>query len=1078
MNENERKVKSFEITLNEKGKPLFQVNKIRTNKYHLLTFVPVNLFHQFSRLANFYFLIVISLLQFDWAPISASAALVPLIIVILISMIREGIEDILRWRSDQKINALPAKRLENGNWADCRWDEIRVSDVIHVEKNEQIPADIVLISTSDKEGNAYIDTCNLDGETNLKARQALKQTRDIIETADLQRDIIDVSCDLPNNKLYQFNGNLTVHGEQCSLDNNAVLLRGTKLKNTSWVNGLVIYTGHDTKIMMNQCDSRTKRSLLERGLNMKLISVFILIFALAIIASSIGFVYEKTQINTSKVWYFYRNKDNRRNPVGSFFILFVSHLIVINAMIPISLYVTLEVVRVFQAMFILWDQDMYDEETQTGCVPRTTNISDDLGQISYIFSDKTGTLTRNVMDFMKCSVGGKVYGSGTTEVAYAAAKRRGENIPPPSENQGFEDEEFRRLTESEQCPEIIKHFVWLLATCHNVLPEPDPSQKYGISFQAPSPDEGALVEAAADMGYVFCGKGTNTLTVKVNGKETTVDVVANLEFTSERKRSTVVIKYPETNQYVLYMKGADDTILSRLKEKNTQLEITTRQHLQEFSDGGLRTLCLGYKILDPEWTESWARKLNEANCLVNGRDEAVAKVAEEIENDINLIGATAIEDKLQMGVPDTIESLLRAKIHVWIITGDKRETAINIGYACSLLSPEMSIKTFDEETLARDIESAESENGELALVITGSAIPSLLSDTFVDRFIQLSKRCKSVICCRVSPLQKALIVKTMRDKTAAMAVAIGDGANDVGMILEADIGIGVSGKEGRQAVLASDYSIAQFRYLKRLLLVHGRLDFYRNVECIFYSFYKNMCYTFNQMIYAAFSHFSGTTMYDSVLYTIFNVFFTSVPIVVYSGYDRDVSLEAMMEKPELYDMDGKRAWFQSYPRFILNLFRGLVHAFIAFFISYGFCYPFESPDGMGVTQQEFAATVYFCVVAIVNVHMASLCSYWTWMHWFFVIGSVMIFPLIFLIIDGMGMSMTIKRVSVRWLKMPQLWFAVIASTIVAGIFVLIKTVIERSQNTLKNRVLLHEKIARKNRRKVSTIPHESAKQLI
>ena len=1069
MSEDERHVISLEEALNDKGKPLFPSNKIRTNKYHLLTFIPVNLFNQFCRLANFYFLIVILLLQFPWAPISAAAAIVPLVIVIGISMIREAIEDYLRWRSDQKINATPAKRLADGQWADCRWDEIKVGDILYCVKNEQIPADLVLLSSNDNEGTSYIDTCNLDGETNLKQRQALKQTRGFTEPSVLQNTRIDVSCDLPNNKLYVFNGNLTVNNEQVPLDNNAVLLRGTKLKNTHFITGLVIYTGHDTKIMKNQSDARTKRSLLERGLNMKLISVFILIFLLAFICTICGYVYERHTINNNEIWYYYRNQNNKRNLVGSFFILLVSHLVIINAMIPISLYVTLEIVRVFQALFIMWDKEMFDMETKQGCNVRTTNIHDDLGQINYVFSDKTGTLTRNVMDFMKCSVGGKVYGKGTTEVAYAAAKRRGENIPKPEANQGFVDDEFKKLVEmGDQCPPLIKHFMWLLSTCHNVLPEPDPNEKYGIAFQAPSPDEGALVIAAASMGYIFNGKGTGDLTVNILGKNHEVDVIANLEFTSERKRSSIVIRHPETDEYILYMKGADDTILSRLKEKNTQLEVVTREHLHQFSDGGLRTLCLGYKVLDKEWTLEWAKRLNEANCLVNGRNEAVAKVAEEIENDLELIGATAIEDKLQEGVPDTIESLLRAKISVWVITGDKRETAINIGYACSLLSPEMTIKTIDEPTLESDLVSAENETKEIALVITGNAVHLLLEEKYVDRFVTLSLKSKSVICCRVSPLQKAQIVSTMRKKTKKMALAIGDGANDVGMILEADVGIGVSGKEGRQAVLASDYAIAQFRYLKRLLLVHGRLDFYRNVECIFYSFYKNMAFTLNQIIYSFHSRNSGTTMYDSTLYTIFNVFFTSVPIVVYAAYDRDVSPKSMMETPELYDFDGKKAWLQSYPRFILNIFMGVIHAFCAFYITYGCLSPFAAPDGFGITQAEFGATVYNCVLTIANVTMAGLCDYWTWLHFFFIIASVLIFPLIFMIIDAMNLSETIMNVSLRWMRTPQYWFAQISCIIIVGLMVVTRIAITRSRDTLTNRVIYNEHLG-KYQEKVSPI---------
>lgn len=1066
MSDEKRTVIALKEQLNAKGKPLFKGNSIRTHKYTVLTFLPLNLYHQFSRLANFYFLIIVLLLQFDWAPISASAALFPLTIVIGISAIREAIEDFLRWRSDQKVNATPAMKLKDGAFTNCRWDEIIVGDFIMVKKNEQVPADIVLISSSIPTGNTYIDTCNLDGETNLKIKQAIKQTMEITEPQQLINANMQVECDLPNNNLYTFNGNITVNGSQYPLDDSALLLRGCVLRNTDHIIGLVVYTGHDTKIMMNSCDARTKRSKLERGLNWKLVSIFVTILSLSLAASIAGIIFETKTINKNKIWYFYRNMENRRNPAYAFFILLVSHIIVINAMIPISLYVTLEVVRVFQAMFVTMDSEMYDVDIGVGCSSRTTNISDDLGQIEYIFSDKTGTLTRNVMDFMKCSINGVIYGSGVTEVGYAAAKRQGLNVQPPKANQKFEDEKFFKLLK-EGPPDEIKHFLLLLSTCHAVIPEPDSNAKHGVAFNAPSPDEGALTAAVADMGYVFKARSADSITVEINGEETKIELLANLEFTSARKRSSVVIRHPDTNKYILYMKGADDTILERCKEK-TDVEIQTRAHLTEFSNSGLRTLCLAYKELDEEWVMGWSQRLKEANCLVNGREEAVETVCEEIERDVVLIGATAIEDKLQEGVPDAIDSMLRAGIHVWMITGDKRETAINIGFACSLLSSDMAIVTIDEHSIATDIERAEGAPGaELALVITGSAIPKLLEE-YVDRFIELTKRCHSVICCRVSPIQKAHIVKVMRDKTKAMALAIGDGANDVGMILEADVGIGISGKEGRQAVLASDYAFGRFRFLKRLLLVHGRMNLYRNIECIFYSFYKNMTFTFNQMIFACYSHFSGQTMYDSMLYTVFNVFFTSIPIVAFSAYDRDIPLEDMMEYPELYKLDGKKKWLQSYPRFLLNLLYGVAHAFVAFYLTYLMCGSFVSPDGFQVTLAEFAATVYQCVVAIVNVKIACLFKYWNWMPWLFVWGSILIFPLILLLIDVMKISKNVRGLSIRWLRMPQMWFAMVASMILVSIPLVIEIVIKSGMNTLKNRILLARKLQRKKSQRVGT----------
>ena len=1049
----QKRIVTLHQTVDHKNKPLFIKNVVHTTKYNPLTFLPKNLFFQFSRIANFYFLIVVCLLQFPWAPISAAAAVVPLVIVIGITMIREAIEDLLRYKCDQRINSSDATILIDGTFQTGRWDSILVGDIIKVKNNEQIPADIVIISSSENDNIAYIDTCNLDGETNLKVRQGIVQTSNINNEKEANDFQAVLECDKPNKSLYSFNGNIKFNENTYPLENKQLLLRGCSLRNTQWVIGAVVYTGHESKIMMNSNQARTKRSKIERGLNTKLLSVFCFIIFCTFLGASLGFVFEKNNINSGKHWYFARNIDNRRKPVNGFFILLVSSFVIINATIPISLYVTLEIVRIFQALFVAWDKEMYDEETGIGASSRTTNISDDLGQVEYIFSDKTGTLTRNVMEFMKCSIGGVSYGTGTTEVAYAAAKRKGIQIDKPRKNaKAFQDDKFMNLLKGNT-PMIIKHFLWLLSTCHAVIPEKSDEKPYGIAFQASSPDEGALVEAAADLGYLFKERHPEDISVEVNGIQYKVPILANLEFTSERKRSSVIIRHPETNEIVLYCKGSDDLILKRLSP-DSQYVNETIQHLKEFSDNGLRTLCCAYKIIDESFFQTWLKDYVDANCAITGRDEAVNNVCNEIECDLQLIGATAIEDKLQEGVPDTIESLLKAHINVWIITGDKRETAINIGYACSLLSGDMKLVVLDdndENKLIEIIESSLNNNeSNLALIASGAALEILLNEKNQELFYQLSLKCQSVICCRVSPSQKASIVEIMMNKTGKLSLSIGDGANDVAMILQANIGVGISGKEGRQAVLASDYSIGQFRFLKRLLLVHGRLNFYRNIDLINYSFYKNMAFSLNNVIFGFFSSWSGNTVFDSMLYTVYNVIYTSVPPVVYAALERDVSLKSMMKIPQLYYFDGKRKYLQSYLRFWLNLLLGAFHAFLSFFIPYFSMKPFIGKDGKQIGMKEFGITIYGCVVTLVNLRIALMCSYWTWLHHLFIWLSIAIYPISAIVIDYMKLSNDMIGVTVPLLGNGIFWTVIIATVIIGMVPVLLSHIINASRKTMSN----------------------------
>ena len=1045
------------MTHNKKGKSIFKNNAITTTKYNVFTFLPKNLFEQFSRIANFYFLITACLMFFPWSPLESATALLPLGIVVLISMVREGIEDFMRYLSDKKVNAMKVDHLDGNTFREIEWKDVHVGDVLLIKKNEQIPADIVLLNTSEPQGISYIDTCNLDGETNLKVRQAIHQTQSVLDAVTAAQFQSTIVCDSPNNLLYTFNGYMTINEKNCSLTNDQVILRGCILRNTNWAIGAVVYTGLETKLMMNSSAARSKRSSLERGLNLKLLSVFGFMLFLGLVAASVGVAKEKELINSGKQWYLFQGKT--RSPVSAFFILFFSYILLMNAMIPISLYVTLEIVRVFQALFVNWDAGLYHKETKTPALARTSNLSEDLGQIEYVFSDKTGTLTRNVMEFMKCSIGGQKYGSGVTEVAYAAAKRRGIRCDPPDPNgKAFKDKRFYEILNGDP-PPLISHFMWMLSVCHSVIPEDDPSKPYGVAFQASSPDEGALVNAAADFGYIFKARGPGYAIVNHKGKDIKVEILNIIEFTSERKRSSVIIRHPETEEIIMYTKGADDCIIERLSP-DAEFRAVTTQHMRDFAADGLRTLCCAYKVIDESYYTTWAQRYEEATCLIEGREQAVYEVADEIERDFHLLGATAIEDKLQIGVPDAIEALLTAGINVWIITGDKRETAINIGFACSLLSPDMTLiilDTNDPVEVQNIINQGLGKPGKLALVASGASLYYAMESDNEDNFFALAAKCQSVICCRVSPLQKAKIVELVSKKTGKLTLALGDGANDVGMILKADIGVGISGQEGRQAVLASDYAFGQFRFLKRLLLYHGRLNLMRNVELINYSFYKNMVYTLNQFIFGFFCNFTAKTLFDGYLYAIFNVIFTSCPPVVYAGMERDISERRLMAFPELYKWDGRRQWMVSYGNFWLSLGIGILHCLISFFVPYFGMMPYVDGNGKPIGSGGFGVTVYACVVAVVTTRIAAMTSYWSWMAHVFMWASFLIFPICVMILDYIDLGKEVKGISLPILGTINFWISIAASVLLAMLPVLTIKTIDNAQDRITNKVMLIER---------------------
>lgn len=500
----------------------------------------------------------------------------------------------------------------------------------------------------------------------------------------------------------------------------------------------------------------------------------------------------------------------------------------------------------------------------TPCVPKSWNVSDDLGQIEYVFSDKTGTLTQNIMEFKKCSIQGVSFGEGVTEAMMGAAKRDGVEGPADVDidaekakmvetmRMGIDNRYLRQDKLTLIAPDLatrmvnkddplrphIIDFFRALAVCHTVLA--DAEEEFVLEYKAESPDEAALVAAARDVGFPFVNRNTDRIEIEVLGQPETWRPLRVLEFNSSRKRMSVIARSP-SGQIVLFCKGADSVIYERLaKDHDAALKETTLKDLETFANGGLRTLCIASRELsESEFTE-WAQTYDAACAAVQDRETEIEKACEYIEHSLHIIGATALEDKLQEGVPDAIATLHQAGIKLWILTGDKLQTAIEIGYSCNLLTNDMEVMIIstDSEAGARaQIEAGLNKIVSMthnvatpptfAVVIDGESLRYALGDELKGLFLNLGTQCAAVICCRVSPSQKALVVRLVKEGCNAMTLAIGDGANDVSMIQEANIGIGLFGLEGSQAAMSADYAFGQFRFLTRLLLVHGRWSYVR-----------------------------------------------------------------------------------------------------------------------------------------------------------------------------------------------------------------------------------------------------------
>ncbi|NWX31760.1 AT8B1 ATPase, partial [Notiomystis cincta] len=1072
-------------------KSKYSGNAIKTYKYNPITFLPLNLFEQFKRAANFYFLVLLILQSIPQiSTLSWYTTLVPLLLVLGITAVKDLVDDIARHRMDNEVNNRTCDVIKDGRFKSTKWRDIKVGDIIRLKKNTFIPADILLLSSSEPNSLCYVETAELDGETNLKFKMALEVTHRHLQEESALADFDGlVECEEPNNRLDKFTGTLSWRNSNYSLDADKILLRGCKIRNTDFCHGMVIFAGADTKIMKNSGKTRFKRTKIDSLMNYMVYTIIVVLILLSA-GLAIGHTYWEQQIGNSS-WYLYDAQDS--SPAYRGFLNFWGYIIVLNTMVPISLYVSVEVIRFGQSYFINWDLQMYYPQKDTAAKARTTTLNEQLGQIQYIFSDKTGTLTQNIMTFKKCSINGQRYGDCRDAAGQLQSHPEQVDFSWNVYADGkflFYDHYLIEQIKSGKETEIQKFF-FLLAICHTVMADTSDGQ---LNYQAASPDEGALVAAARNFGYVFLSRTQNTITISEMGVERTYDVLAILDFNSDRKRMSVIVRESSGN-IRLYCKGADTVIYERLHPKNLKRE-ATEEALDIFASETLRTLCLCYRDISQDEFEAWNKKFMEASLATSHRDEALDKVYEEIEKNLILLGATAIEDKLQDGVPETISRLSKADIKIWVLTGDKKETAENIGFSCELLTEETAI-CYGEDIrqvktqrsfalLQMRLENQRNRTGssphsslrmnepffqgsrDRALIITGSWLNEILlekkkkkkklklkfprtaeekkkqtekrrkAEAFKEQqqqnFVDLACECRAVICCRVTPKQKAMVVELVKKYKKAITLAIGDGANDVNMIKTAHIGVGISGQEGMQAVMSSDYSFGQFRYLQRLLLVHGRWSYIRMCKFLRYFFYKNFAFTLVHIWYSFFDGFSAQTAYEDWFITLYNVLYSSLPVLLVGLLDQDVSDKLSLRFPSLYVL-GQRDLLFNYKKFFLSLLHGAVTSLIIFFIPYGAYLKSMGQDGEAPADyQSFAVTAASSLIFVVNFQAIGLdTSYWTFVNAFSMFGSIALYFGITFDLHSAGIHVLFPSgfqftgTAPNALRQPYLWLTMILS---------------------------------------------------
>ncbi|GJX60926.1 phospholipid-transporting ATPase 2 isoform X1, partial [Tanacetum coccineum] len=711
-----------------------------------------DLIRRLIRFMNQYFLLIACLQLWPLiTPVNPASTWGPLIFIFAVSATKEGWDDYCRYLSDKKANEKEVWVVRQGSKKLIQAQEIYVGNLVWLRENDEVPCDLILLGTSEPQGVCYVEGV--------------------------------IECPSPDKDIRRFDANLRLFppfldNDVCPLTIKNTILQSCYLRNTDWACGVAVYTGNETKLGMSRGVAEPKLTAMDAMIDKLTGAIFIFQIVVVIVLGIAGNIWKDTEAR--KHWYVLYPEEG---PWYELLIIPLRFELLCSIMIPISIKVSLDLVKSLYAKFIDWDKQMVDVETGTSANATNTAISEDLGQVEYILTDKTGTLTENKMIFKRCCIAGTFFGNENGDAVKDVELLNAVNTGSPD----------------------ATRFLTVMAICNTVIPIKSSSGI--VSYKAQSQDEEALVRAAASMHMAFVNKNSNLLDINFNGSLIQYEVLDYLEFTSDRKRMSVVVRDCASRKIFLLSKGADETILP----------------------------CAQAVVV------SWR----------------VAEVCERLEHDLEILGVAAIEDRLQDGVPETIETLRKAGINFWMLTGDKQNTAIQIALSCNFVSPEpkgqlllINGKTEDEvyrnlERVLLTMRITKAEPKDVAFVIDGWALEIALK-YYRKAFTELAILSRTAICCRVTPSQKAQLVELLKS-CDYRTLAIGDGGNDVRMIQQADIGVGISGREGLQAARAADYSIGKFRFLKRLILVHGRYSYNRTAFLSQYSFYKSLLICFIQI---------------------------------------------------------------------------------------------------------------------------------------------------------------------------------------------------------------------------------------
>ncbi|KAF9385543.1 hypothetical protein CPB97_004727, partial [Podila verticillata] len=667
-------------------------------------------------------------------------------------------------------------------WRPRLWQDVYEGDLVLLQKNDFMPADLLILSSSEQEPIGYVETMNLDGETNLKIRQCVPGLSDLCTPEECAQKRFWVESEGPTNNLLN-TINLVVMAVICSFI-----------------------------------------AFMSRG-------------------------WESHFQNVGAPFITNESSSSYHSAAYSSFVSFMMSVITFQNLVP--------------AYFIFQDLELYCKERSVPCMPCSWNLSDDLGQIEYIFSDKTGTLTTNQMEFKKCTIQG-INGS--------------------------------RKADSEQDQSFTQHPI-----------QGNKDRWHDHTMDMEILDDSTVFQENKDPEFEHFHPG---------------------EQPRRRSRHNTLVNM--------------DGVLT-----SSGLRIVSMNESESPGDSHSRDLLQADSALQPGQRKSRSRSSSMATAALI---EPIALASTQSSNDQSSQHRYEFGDQKTISKDDVSDPQPSGSSSLY-----KKWDPVNSAFAKPFRRSINSVRKREAQLQPR-------EGQNTALVIDGLALKFTLEDLICEDFLlELACRCTAVICCRVSPLQKAMVVKMVKDAKQVMTLSIGDGANDVSMIQEAHIGVGVAGEEGLQAVMASDYSIGQFRFLTRLLLVHGHYAYLRNTSMVMLFIFKNIMGIGALFCFEFLCGYSPVPPFEYSLILLYNVVLTVFPPLIIGIFDRDIG----------------------------PVIEGAFQSIVCFIVPY-YAYRYGTVNDSGRVQEMYEMGLAMAVSSIVQVNIfaavvsQAFCVY----HVIFIWGSV------------------------------------------------------------------------------------------